>query len=77
MTTIYTLTDELTRRRWAYTSVKAMLMHLNNELELDIQKYYRLLKANDGKFPLSFDGFTIEKGQALNVQDVEAENEKD
>ena len=77
MTTIYTLTDELTRRRWAYTSVKAMILHHDNEFDCDIQKYYRLLKANGGKFPLSYDGFTIEKGQALNVQDVEAENEKE
>lgn len=72
MTTIYTLTDEVSRRRWAYTSLKAMFLHEANELylNLDIQKYYRLLKKSDGKHPIKYEGFTIEKGFAFNVEDV-------
>lgn len=78
MTTIYTLTDEISRQKWAYTSLKAMFLHEANDLYLDlnIQQYYRLLKKNDGKHPISIEGFTMEKGYAFNVEDVKKANQE-
>jgi hypothetical protein len=78
MTTIYTLTDEISRQKWAYTSLKAMFLHEDNDLYLylNIQQYYRILKKNDGKHPISIESFTIEKGYAFNVEDVKKANQE-
>lgn len=70
--TIYIVTDQLSRQRWAYTSAPAMLMHVENPLNISSKDFFVLEK--EGDYPIEVDGCSIDCIEALSMKEVRIDN---
>jgi hypothetical protein len=69
--TIYIVTDQLSGQRWAYTSAPAMLMHIENPLNISSKDFFALEK---GGYPVESDGCSIDCIETLSMKEVRIDN---
>lgn len=70
--TIYIVTDQISKQRWAYTSAPAMLMHVENPLDISAKELFQMEKEKG--YPIEHSGCTIEVIEALSMKEVRSDN---
>lgn len=69
---IYIVTDQISGQKWAYTSVPAMLMHMENPLDISSKELFELEKEKG--YPIEHSGCRIDTMEALTMKDVRSDS---
>jgi len=67
MTTVYIITDLLSKETWYRTSISAILKDVDIPMDCSARHFSRLAKSG---FPFEHSGCRIEKIEALSISDV-------